>query len=315
MKTRLSSLFAAFAAALLALLAPNAWGQSPTVIGPPSLPVSIPTASTMQGLWDWVVTNQKIGAPVNVAYTDTNGVNRVVGSVGVLTNFPSFQIYLQFIAGNVTRIISEIKTGANPPNPNMPVEIIAPIGYGLQTPYTPMRIDSTAPMLSAITYEWLTSLTPSYINVMVSVPGLQRFTVSVSNANPPYTNSWPIDSNDVTKRSASSYPPERTTTNWLVLNTWYLLQQYHARFTVSVSGQTNTYTQDGAILSPPVVTISDVGHVRVTMALGSDTTVQSTGDFVTWKTLVTYSGYTNVTNQVLTVDTNNPALFFRAYSN
>lgn len=279
------------------------------------LPTSIPTASNTNGLYDWIITNQAVYPAFRIDYTDTNGVGRAAGNVAVLTHLDSYATYRNLLVNQVMMLMAFVQTNGNPPNPSLTIKITSFVTYNSQTPYGPMFIQSTASSLSDVTTDWLDNLTPSYINVMVSIPSLQQFTVLVSDANPPYTNGWSVSSG-VLNNQPSPYLQERTTTNWLVLNTWYLLEQYHARFTVSVSGQTNTYTQYGALLVPPALTMPDAAHIQAVMAQGSDTTIESTTNFNGWSSAFTVSGLTGTAKTNFTVNpTAKPNQFFRAYSN
>ena len=310
-------------AIVLALFAFTAKGQNPNSVVPPGLPTSLPMFANTNDVVTWLITNQPVNVNVFVHYVDIGGTNRSLSTIANPTKFSSYGAYQNFVATNAVGLVNWIKTHFSPSSQPAWIEV------GVYTdpvqPVDSISLRATNTSLNAITSTWVSNnLAPNYIWVNIPVPGLQRFTISMSN--PSYAYSWNSGSQPQAIPPPPIYPAERTTANWLVLNYWYCLKQYRTRFKVVANGVSQDYTQNGSPLLPPALSMPDPADIQITMTPGSDTTVQFTDNvangwvsssIIGW---TTNTGFATVSvNQLPQIKGNKvpPSLqrFFRAFSN
>jgi len=302
MKT-IKILIAALAVAISVLGAVNVQGSTT----PPFTLDSIPTATSEAGLMDKMV-SVPIYAGVTLIYTDTNGVRHGVSPISTPKVFSSYQSYRDFCASNILYGICLVRTNAShPADPKAPAEVSLTL-YIPNAATGSSAIDSDTSSLDSITVDWLSSLVPDYSLIVIYVPGLQQFTAIVNDGNPSYVGGWTNNvspsiqgtavvvapkgteiangwfltdevptslERKVHANSTVGHPPEYTRKDCLVLNFWYLLQQYPARFTVVIGSQTNTYTQFGNQIAPPLIQL-DGKCLRVSWSQGANTTIAVT---------------------------------------
>lgn len=311
---------AALVAALVALFAFKASGQTanPNAV-PAGLPASLPMFADTNQMLDAMV-HQDVYSDMWLFYTARDGTTWSFKPVfSISTNFSSYSAYKAFLVSTMLGYINlALATNANP---NGQVMVFSKLTLN-NAPYTLSLIQVTNSSMSNVTSNWLMGLNPTIILLQVPVPNLQQFTIQVNGL---YTNAW---NGSLQMPTKPPYPPEGTTAGWLVLNPWYCLlgTTNEARFSVTASGKTQVYTQTGAPLLPPVLSMLDQDHLQVTMASGSDTTVQYASDLVSsWQTLSAIAWSTNSGTATITV--NQPVQlkgnivppptqrFFRALSN
>lgn len=313
-------LIAALAVALGVLPANLARGQQQQSTGTTSsstLPVFIPTADTIEGLYDWAVTNQQVYAGITMySYT----TNMVYLKFGTPTSFDSYAQYRAYLTSNVMSAVTMWQTNGN--DPNTPMRIAAPILYLWNTPYTPSVIDTNGIKLSDITSNLVDSIVPRYLFVIISVPGLQQFTVNVTNSASYYSNGWSaVTGTSFPKIMGNAivnpYPPEKTTTDTLVLNPWYLERTNHVRFLLESTNDTGTYTQLGPRITPATL-LSSPGpgciRIQANYTPGSDTDFLCSTDMMNWVPVPTTVLSSNVTSETVLINKSSPNMYFRTAS-
>ena len=309
---------AMFIIAFVALFAAfEAKGQTPNTV-PAGLPASLPMFANTNDMISWIVTNHPVYCGVTIHYTRTNGSIGMWGNTATPTAFNSYGAYQNFVATNTTRLLDAAQTDANP---MMPLWMsVSVYDATVSQPYTPMLVLATNSSFSSTTEVWVSnSLAPTYMNICVPVPGLQQFTISMTD--PSYSYSWNGGIQPQTTPPPPVYPPERTLAGWLVLNPWYCLEQYRTRFTVAVNGSSQIYTQNGAPLLPGslVSTLVSPGlsQVQIFSPAGSDLTLQASsqlGRLANWQTVVSNSWSLNTGTYSVIVTNKGSQSFFRVRS-
>ena len=283
--------------ALFALETLEAKGQTPNASTvPPGLPQSLPMFSSTNAMIEWIVTNHPVYCNVTIHYTRTNGSVGMWGNTATPSVFSSYGVYQNFVTTNTSRLLGE----ATDANPTMPLWMsVSVVDATMSQPYAPMLVLATNSSFASTTTTWVSNnLTPSYMNLCVPVLGLQQFTFSMTS--PSYLYAWNNGAQPQVIPPPPVYPPEKTTTGWLVLNPWYCLEQYRARFTVTANGVSQVYTQTGAPLLPGSLTSTRVSpssvQLQVSSASGSDLTIQSSsvlGPLANWQQLVSNAWSSN----------------------
>ncbi len=291
-------------------------GQTPNSIAPPPFVLpSLPTGTNIANLFDWAASNRSVYAAFTLRYKTKSGTSAIYNFPGVPREFDSYAAYFTFLKSNVLNAVASISSNADSTSL---ARLSASFGYDPSEPYVPTLIDTNGVALGNITSDWLDSVVPLYLNIMISVPGLQRFTVEADDGSGKvYSNGWSSVSGTTSANSiGSQHPPELTTSNWLVLNPWYLLLHgHHVRFTATVGGQTTVYTQYGALLSLAYTTISpDGSYVGVNYAPGANTILQCSTNLRDWNTIATISETNTVTSKVFACPRDTPWKFFRSHS-
>ena len=179
-----------------------------------------------------------------------------------------------------------------------------------------LLINTNLGFVSSVTSNSFYNAKPVDLEAVVRVQSLEEFKIQVYSNWPStsgmYTYTWTptssVQSNPSTWR-------EQTATNALVLNRWYSIGLYRARFTITAGGKTMTYTQHGDPVSAGMLSIDRTTGLTAWMSVGSDTSVETTTNWVNWST-VTNLPWSMATNRaVVSVSLKNPSRFYRLNSN
>jgi hypothetical protein len=243
---------------------------------PPGLPTSIPTFANMNQLYEYQATNKPNFVGVSIYYTPSipGGAN-VRQNLAALTTFTSLNQMYNYILTNAVGEVASVANANASATASLHVRVFSS-GY---QPYDSMDIDVTNAALNGMTVQWISNnLTFDSVYVNINVPGLQSLDIQAQTSS----NTYSFHTNLVAKTGTIAYvppatgappfPPERTTTDWLVLNPWYLLQTNKVRFTVSTSTGSQEYTQLGAAILPPLTAMSG-SLIQASVAAGSDATL------------------------------------------
>lgn len=300
-------------ALLIASLAPLSVRGQATNIVPFSLPSKLPIG--VDEILEWGVTNTPSWLFIQLICIYTNGdtYGRQISKPCPIFN--SYSSYQQFMMTNSLRIRDSL-IREDIVNTNLPVELTVIISYarpdsdgtyGLPRYIGFGAITNMANLLQVTTNSVL-NITPDYLWVVLWMNDLQMCSIQVDGLN---TNSW----NPVSgwSRDSSPYPSELATNGCLILNSWYLMGTNRARFTITDSNVTKIYTQDGNALAPPMMRIDRTG-VSAFMSRGSDTTVESTMNFVSWSKEVSFPWSLHTNQAWMPITPSSPSRFYRAWS-
>ncbi len=315
---KIRSNLSVFAIVMIALivLAPCVLGQQKaTIIIPDTngLPNGLSIGSE-QAILDGIIANAtKDGLnpiTLTIGFTNANGYGEERGVTGYL-KLNSYAEYSVSIATNAMKIVAELKKNQHYNTNDCTVWILSSIWVNVPgDSFLALRVKKVLPV-SQINSNLFLDLKPTFKQVIIPVPGLQRLEIQVES--PQYTYIWEDGVGLV--KALGIFPGEYTTYNLLVLNTWCLSGTNRTRVSITANGQTKVYTQSGETLTTPGIRMLDGSRVEVSMTRGTDTTVERTSDFVTWMPVATYFWSSDESpKQVLFTDPTKPNQFYRAWS-
>lgn len=297
------------------LFAQSAGGQQQSQLNS-GLPASLPMGSSKQ-FRDYIVTLHRCDVVIMLKYTNTQGKSvSIGGGLGDL-GFASYADLKEFVRTNAPKTLSFLKKQTDI---NSTIRFYFEFGYhGL--PLSPIIIDIDIGPLSGITesamdIESICNNNSSVWEVaIVPVVGLEVLTINVNiPGSYPYVWTWPQSSiKPQSPIPPASMPPELTQSDTIFLNRWYSTNGYWARFVVSANGQSATYTQDGAMLVSPRLSITS-NKVLISMTTGSDTVIESSIDFLEWEPVETFPWSAHSNTGSLSLTTTDPARFYRVKS-
>jgi len=254
------------------------------------VPTWLPMFTSSNAMVEWLVTNQPCYVSIGLHFMDNTGTNRTYSNLAWLTSFSSYAKYQNYVATNGARLASEVVADWNPTSQ---VWISVAVNFDITTPQPQpsIKVLATNVLASGVTAGWISNnLAPSAINIWIPVSGLNGFSYSMTN--PAYSYSWSNGVSHIAVPNTAKpnsgvippiYPPEQTRAGWIGLSPWCCLQQYRARFSVTVGAVTQNYTQAGYPLLPAsmVSTLLPNKQVRVDIYSppGSDMTLMSSVQF------------------------------------
>jgi hypothetical protein len=290
---------------------------APAYVLPPSLPIG--DEDTIR---NWAVSKTN-GLPnqwsdVTLQYYTTNGQYAYIQKSAYVA-FDTYDEYSEWVAGVAMQIASMLATNDTcPSNTN--------IGFWCDTYYNTastgfppanfvgLSEDGMFGPISTLSSNQFRLVRPKYVQAIVPVPLLSYFRIDVTTNIP----CWYIWDNGVTASTNwPSWSGEWTRQGFACFNSWYSSANYRVRSTLCAGGQTNVYTQHGAIIKQgdmavPVRIAPTKNSLNVNMPKGSDVLVETSFDLKHWQTLTNlpWSMGTNFTS--IAIDQSRPAQYFRA---
>ncbi len=263
---------------------------------------------------EWVATNRLCIVDFQIKYITSTNANVTRGREisGSNVSFGSYADFQYCLLTNGVRILNDVKSQSDIGSPLMFYAAIL-YTYPDQSFTAAYSAATNIGPVSTITSNTFVGIHPDWTRIAVPVPGLQQLHMDVATT-PPYSFTWTPNGSYVPPNQYVPTVPERTTNDLLILSEWYATGAYRARFSITAGGRTNVYTQHGEVLSPATLRMTSRTNLVVSMAKGSDTVIQSSGDLVHWQTWTTFS-WSKGTNMISSaVNPNLPGQFFRAYS-
>ncbi len=280
----------------------------------PALPASLPMGS-VEAFRSWIVTNQVIHYNNAIYFTNTSGELEGYGNFGA-KNFNSYTTYLQFTGSNSFNLFNSRRSAMDPDKMlqffvtiDYYIPEIAQVGWAGWV--RALYLEANVGLVSSITSNSFVTVNPKYEFVYMNVPGLEQFKVEVKGV---YSNSWPaqIAGPGTQSDSPTQFPPEFTTNNYVVLNSWYSMGDTNeTRISIKVGGKTRRYTQFGQPLDKnPTVTIKPES-LFASFARGAQVTIESSTNMINWTSVTNFSDTKGTGFISLPYTKNQPREFFR----
>ncbi|MDE1974911.1 MAG: hypothetical protein KGI49_00120 [Patescibacteria group bacterium] len=288
--------------------------QPLSIIPPSSLPDSLPIGN-LDKMLDYMVSNAAYPDFRLSFSTTTNSYQYYERTYGGVLKFDSYASFEQCMMTNCWYVYTNFIASRT--------DVTSPIGLTVIVNYDPVILNSGLIILTnnvgyvgSITSNSFLGITNAFnrLRPPVIVSGLSQFKVTV-DVNPPYSYTWTASGQNSPK-VIGGYPIEWTTNGVVILNQWYGMGQYRARFTITANGQTRTYTQSGSPLQGAELSMTSRSNLLVSMTSGSDTYIEASTNLTDWTTVTNFpwqfTGMTNCTSII--IDPDLPEQFFRARS-
>lgn len=316
-----SVMFAIFTLAFVVRAqSPALAGNSNTasVVVPSVLPDSLPIGSE-QVMLDWAVTNRQWSVyplmtswDVSIRYT---GKDNNIHEVGVsVINYPisTYQGFEDKVVEVGNLLLNTIRKNRDiDPTKGLSFKLFYGYDNDLDnTGVTSFYIQKDLGLIGTITDNTFRNMGVIWYQSIVRFKSLERVEINI-DSDPAYNYVWPSGS----VKTQSVYPIEGTTSGYHVFRAWYSTNAFKARFKITASGETATYTQIGNKLKAPSVKVLSDRAVEVSMTPGSHTVVETSTDMVNWSVLKDIPWNLSTESQtVLVYPPNSPHRFFRAWS-
>jgi len=167
----------------------------------------------------------------------------------------------------------------------------------------------------------------SRVAIPIRLTNLESFTVDIEPDASAFRNSnhngalyyYHWSNGSVVERqfstTVSSPPNEFTSSGFLILNEWYLVQRYPARFTINAGGTSGVYTEYGfqpsAALAIAGGGVGSAPGITVSAAQGTLVQIEKSSNLLSWDGFQNWHS-SNTTNLTIPLDTLSPQQFFRA---
>lgn len=322
-----SVMFAIFTLAFVARAqspAPAGNSNTASVVVPSVLPDSLPIGSE-QVMLDWAVTNRQwmqnwnplaTLSQITIFFTYKDGSigSSYVSAVDWVNN--SFDEFETNVVNKGNLLLRSIKKNYK----SMQIDLSKPLKVVVEISYSDGRLavdpsprvlimEKEIGLIDTVTDDSFRNLNVKFVQSVFRFKSLER--VEINIADPAYNYVWPSGG----VKTQSVYPIEFTTSEYHVFQAWYSTNTFKARFKVTASGETATYTQTGSKLKAPSVRVLSDRAVEVSMTPGSHTVVETSTDMVNWSVMKDIPWNLSTESQtVLVYPPNSPHRFFRAWS-
>ncbi len=295
----------------------------------------LPDRLTMMGsetnFLDWIATAWKRDTNVNVvvgpaaSWVDSQGHPGTVAPVVQPTYFNSYQEFLDWVPTSQKWLYDDLSKLTDQNS-----SVTYRFGFGLSFKDQP-SLTGTAIILfgkvnhlSEMATEDLSNLSMTYCAAPLRIDNLEGFTVRVEtdstrflsepDQNTLYLFNWTSGTKSVLQKALTTSVPKEYTSPYCVLfNEWYSTNSYPARFTITASGVTKTYTQSGEEVNQTTGLIQILpATINVSARNGSYTVVETSDDFQTWVPFTEIDGFTGETSVKIPLYPSMPHQFFRA---
>jgi hypothetical protein len=222
--------------------------------------------------------------------------------------FTSYEDYENFLQAEGMRLVIFYR-GIASPGSECAIQSIVKFDYK-DISYRPLIINSRLGSIDQVTSNSFIGLVQEYPAVLVPVKNLEYLKIQCGDTNDNWTlKYWSTWDHGVAKTSWGS-TNINASTNAFLLGSEFVLATNRIRLTVVANGQTNQYTQKGALLRPASVTRSG-DMLEIETPCGSDIAIETSSDFMSWKTVANRPWFENTNHTSFRIDPNSPQEFYR----